>query len=95
MCGVDEIDDLLLRIPVMIGVAFEMNEIGAEVAQKRFETLGCGDGADRGDLLAFEHFKRLPITGVQILQVARLVRALDNLGPVIVALDEALEMAQM
>src|SRR5215218_7530638 len=77
---------------MVIGEARGDFEVRAERNETLLETLGPGDSAERGDVFPAQVLERSPVFWVvKILQVERLVLALDDLcGPIETAdpLDE-------
>jgi len=76
--AVDHIDDLLLRIAMVVRIAFGVNNVGAQTTEPILEALGHGDAGNGGDLKTLQPFQRMTFAREDVLQVERLVGALDD-----------------
>src|SRR5207247_1207279 len=81
LAAVDGIDNFLLAETMVIGKALRVNQFAAEVHQAALEALRLGDAAQCPDFAAFEHFQSGALAGEHVLQIQRVVNALDNAGP--------------
>src|SRR5436853_3172980 len=71
----------------MIGVALGKFEARPELLQTSLETFRRGDAANRADINVAQPFERDQLARQNILEMKRLMRALDDLGRAIVAPD--------
>ena len=63
---------------MVIGVALGQFQARAELAQPIFKTFRRGDAANRSDISVAKPFERDLLAGEDVLQMKRLVRALDD-----------------
>jgi hypothetical protein len=89
--AIDHIDDLLLRVAVVIRVSFAVDDVGAKSAQAVFETFGRGDAGDGRDIEVDEPLEIVAFAGKDVLQIQRMVSALDDFGCLIELPDGAAE----
>ena len=87
LAAVDGVEDFLLGVTVMIGEAFGVNELGAEVDEAGFEALGLGDAAEGGDPAPLEQGQALAFGGEDVLEVKGMMDAFDDAGVGIAAGD--------
>src|SRR5208283_2612095 len=85
--AVDHIDDFLLAVAVVVSVPLGVDEVGAKAQESVLETLGNRDAGNGGDGKAPQFFQWMAFPGEYVLQVQRLVSALDNLGLVVELAD--------
>src|SRR5262249_3071650 len=84
---VDNVEDLLLRKPVMIGEALGVNQFRAKVEEALFKALWLSDPAERGDSLVGQELQPLPFSREYVLKVKRMVNTFDDAGIWVVMLD--------
>ncbi len=84
---VDELLQFLVGEAMVVGEALGDFEIRTERGELFLEALRPRDAGDGADVFAVEERQRPPLVGVEILQIERPVRALDDLGGAVVAAD--------
>ena len=62
----------------MVGVATGQDDLGAEFRELGFEALGLGDATEAGHPAALKQLESSPFTGEDILEVQRVMDALDD-----------------
>src|ERR1039457_3702615 len=85
--AVDHIDNLLLRVAMVVCEAFGVNNLGTQAAQPVLEAFGHGDAGNGGDLKTLKPVQRMPLAREDVLEVERLVRAFDDFGLLIELAD--------
>ena len=78
--AVDGVEDFLLREPVMVGEALGINQFAAELDEALLKTFRLGDAAQRRDFFAGEQIESLAFAGEDVLEIKRLMHALDDGG---------------
>src|SRR5260221_5177272 len=89
--AVDHIDDRLLRVTMVVRIPFGVNDVGAQAAEPVLETFRDGDAGNGGDLETLQRLQRTAFARENILQVERLVGALDDFGLLIELADRLAE----
>ena len=90
--ALDELAEFAVGEPVMVGEAFGDFEGGTEVAQFVFEAGGLGDARDGTDVFALEEVEGFAFVRVKVLQVERLVGALDDFRGAVQGADPSDEL---
>ncbi len=82
-----ELGDLAFGETVVVRKPFAVADFRTEVLEEFFKTLRHGDAAEGRDLLALQPLQRVLVGTVDLAEVARPVRALDQFGVGFVAAD--------
>ena len=82
-----ELAEFLIGEAMVVGELFGKDQLRAELRELFLEALGARDAADGGDIFAMERAEGEAFAGVEIVQVERLVRGLDDLGGAVVSAD--------
>jgi len=77
---VDGVQDLLLVEAMVVGEAPGEDDLGSEFDELGFEALGLGDAAQGGNLPALEEVESVAVVPEDILEVERVMDALDDVG---------------
>ena len=80
LAAVNGVKDFLLGEAMVVGEAFGIDELGAEVDQALLETFGLCDRTERGDFSGFEEVKAEAFAREDILEVKGVVNAFDDAG---------------
>ena len=95
LAALEHLGDLALAEAVMIGVAARVDQFDAKFAQALLETFRLGDAGDHADAEVLQEGERDDIVGEDFLEMERLVRALDELGVLVVAAQFLAQSAQV
>ena len=82
--AIDHVEDFLLGVPVMVGIAAPVDDVGAEVAEAILETFRCSNARERSHVEVLQRRERGLLAGKDILNVERLVGAFNNFRPFII-----------
>lgn len=85
--AVDGVEDFLLGEAVVIGEAFGVYEVGAEVGEGLFEAFGLGDTAEGGDFFTADEVEIESFSAEDIFEVEGVVDAFDDTGGGVIAGD--------
>ncbi|MCG3148560.1 MAG: hypothetical protein PCFJNLEI_02004 [Verrucomicrobiae bacterium] len=77
----------MLGVAVVVGVAFAVDDVGAEAAEAFFKTFGYGDAGEGGDVEVLENFQVMTFAGKDVLDVEGVVGAFDDFGFVVELAD--------
>ncbi len=80
---------------MMIGEAAGINQLDAQLAQALLEALRLGDAGNHPDAQIFQEGERHDFVREDFLEVKRLVRALDELGVLVVAAQLGTEFGEV
>ena len=78
--AVDHVEDFLLGVAMVVGVAFGVDDVGAEASEALLEALGDGDAGDGADVEVLEDVEGMVVAGEDVNEVEGLVGALDDFG---------------
>jgi len=87
LAALEHAGDLVLAETVMIGVAAGIDQLNTELTETFLEALGAGDAGDGADTEILEERERHDLVGKDLLEMERLVGALDELGVLVVAAE--------
>ena len=65
----------------MVGIPSGQHDLGPEFGEFRFEALGLGDPAEAGHPASLQQVESASLAGEDILEVERMMDALDDAGP--------------
>src|SRR5262249_54253534 len=85
--AIHKTSDLIFGEIMVIDVAEGEIDVRAEIFERTFKTLGHCDGADRADECAAQALEHHSFAGVNVLEIERAMRALDDLRRAIVTAD--------
>jgi len=87
LAAVDDVQHFLLAEPVMVGEAFGINQFTAERGETALKAFRLRDAAERGDFFSREQFEAVPLAGEHVLEIERVMHALNDAGRGIVLRD--------
>src|ERR1051326_1604058 len=80
LAAIDHVQQFLLRVSMVIGVLLAVHHLGSLSSQTLLEPVRHGDPGESRNFQPIEELERFPFAGKSVLEIERMMRALDNLG---------------